>query len=324
MITLKDVTKSYDGIHQVIKPMNLDIKAGEFVTLIGESGCGKTTLLKMINGLVKPTSGQIDVKGKSMDEWDLIELRRNTGYVIQQIGLFPHMTVWKNISYVLDIKNVDEATKRTKAEELIRLVGLDESYLDKYPRQLSGGQQQRVGVARALAADPDIILMDEPFGAVDEITRKVLQDEILRIHSLLGKTILFVTHDIEEAMKLGSRIILFNEGVIEQNGTREEMMFNPKSDYVKKFFGLKSFMAYLHVAKIGQVLQPVKPEEYQTFMKETYPSVNKNAPILEGVKSLFDNGLRYLPVVNDKGEIIGKFDLSETHQILVDLMKRTA
>ncbi len=182
------------------------------------------------------------------------------------------MTVWKISVMYLILKMSTKVLKRTKAEELIKLVGLDESYLDKYPRQLSGGQQQRVGVARALAADPDIILMDEPFGAVDEITRKVLQDEILRIHSLLGKTILFVTHDIEEAMKLGSRIILFNEGVIEQSGTREEMMFNPKSDYVKKFFGLKSFMAYLHVAKIEQVLQPVKPEEHQTFMKRNIPN----------------------------------------------------
>lgn len=322
IIKLQNVTKSYDGVKEVIKPIDIEIKAGDFVTMIGESGCGKTTMLKMINGLVKATSGQIVIMGKELQEWDLIELRRNIGYVIQQIGLFPHLTIEKNICYVLDIKGVEESEKVKKAKELIDLVGLDETYLDKYPRQLSGGQQQRVGVARALAADPDIILMDEPFGAVDEITRKILQDEILKIHEKLGKTILFVTHDIEEAIKLGSRIILFNEGKIEQNGTREEMIFKPKTEYVKKFFGLKNFIAYLHVVEIKHVIKTITLEEKLFYTEQKIKSIKENAVILEAVKVLFDHSLKDVPVTNEKNEIVGKFDLGSTKEMLIELMEK--
>ncbi len=211
IIHIEDVTKSYDGNNQVLEGLTLSVEEGEFVTFLGPSGCGKTTLLKMINKLIEYDSGKIEVKGKSIADWDTIMLRRSIGYVIQQIGLFPHLTIEDNISYVLSLQQVDRQDRRTRAEELITLVGMDTEMLSRYPAELSGGQKQRVGVARALAAEPDIILMDEPFGAVDEIARTALQDELLVLQKKLKTTILFVTHDIQEALKLGSRIVLMTK-----------------------------------------------------------------------------------------------------------------
>ena len=244
-IKFENVEKSYEDGKKVIDDLNLKINYGEFVTLIGKSGSGKTTMLKLINGLINPNSGQIFIKDREIKAWDIIDLRRNIGYVIQQIGLFPHMNIEDNIGYVLNIKKEPKETIRKRAEELINLVGITQDYLKKYPRELSGGQRQRIGVARALAADPDIILMDEPFGAVDEITRRTLQDEMIKIQGNLKKTIVFVTHDIEEAFKLGSRIVLFDNGKIVQEGTREELLLNPKNEFVESFLGTDSFKKYL-------------------------------------------------------------------------------
>ncbi len=245
LIRLDSVCKSYDQITDVLKNIDLSILEGEFVVLVGASGCGKTTLLRMINRLIEPTSGEILIKGKNIKDWDKIELRRSIGYVIQETGLFPHMTIQDNICYVLTIQQKDRVFKHKRAKELIDLVGIPESYLSKYPRELSGGQRQRIGVARALASDPEIILMDEPFGAIDEITRKNLQDELKNIHNHLKKTIIFVTHDIQEALKLGTRIILLRDGLIEQQGNQDNLIFEPKTDYVKEFFGIKGFKATL-------------------------------------------------------------------------------
>jgi osmoprotectant transport system ATP-binding protein len=245
MIEIRSVTKTYDGTNRVLNSISLDVKEGEFVTLLGPSGCGKTTLLKMINKLIPYDEGNIIVKGKSLDEWDTIRLRRNIGYVIQQIGLFPHMNIENNIAYVMSLGGIRKEERLSRVLELITLVGMDRKILKRYPGELSGGQCQRVGVARALASDPDIILMDEPFGAVDEIARTTLQDELLDLQKELGKTILFVTHDIEEALKLGSRIVLFNEGRIEQVGTKDQLLFKPESDFVKDFFRLKGFKSIL-------------------------------------------------------------------------------
>ncbi|OLS02344.1 ABC transporter ATP-binding protein [Tissierella creatinophila] len=222
-ISFKNIKKIYPGEKIALDDLNLEIKKGEFLTVIGPSGCGKTTLLKMINGLVMPTQGELLIHGKNIKDIDIIALRRKIGYVIQQIGLFPHLNIEKNISYVLKIMGVEEDKRRKRAEELLSLVGLEKETLEMYPRELSGGQQQRIGVIRALAADPPIILMDEPFGAIDEITRKTLQDELLKLQERLKKTIVFITHDIEEAMKLGDRIALINKGKLEQIASSKEM-----------------------------------------------------------------------------------------------------
>ncbi|MGD6730330.1 MAG: ABC transporter ATP-binding protein [Pleomorphochaeta sp.] len=245
LIRFENVYKSYDTGKTIIDDLNFIINNGEFITLIGKSGSGKTTILKLINGLLSLDSGKIFIKNKEIRDWNIIDLRRDIGYVIQQIGLFPHMSILENIGYVLNLKKETKENIRERAEYLISLVGMSNSYLEKYPRELSGGQRQRVGVARALAANPDIILMDEPFGAVDEITRRSLQDEIIKLHQSLNKTIIFVTHDIEEAFKLGTRIVLFNKGKIIQEGTKKEILLNPKNEFVEDFLGNKIFLNYL-------------------------------------------------------------------------------
>lgn len=236
-IRFDHVSKDYDE-HTILKDISLDIRQGEFLTVIGSSGSGKTTLLKLINGLIQPTSGKIYVNGTDISLENQTLLRRNIGYVIQGIGLFPHMTIRKNIAYVPSLLNKRDKKRTTAAvERLIQTVGLDPVMLERYPSELSGGQRQRVGIARALAANPDILLMDEPFGAVDEITRKMLQSEIIRIHQELHVTIVFITHDIREALLLGSRILVMNNGCIEQEGTSDEIRRSPKSDFVKALIG---------------------------------------------------------------------------------------
>ena len=221
IIRFEQVTKAY-GDQVILKAFDLKIRKGEFLTVIGSSGSGKTTMLKLINGLSAPTQGKIYIDGKDISQENQTLLRRN-------IGLFPHMTVRKNIAYVPSLLNQHDKERTRKAvERLIGVVGLEQEMLDRYPSELSGGQRQRVGIARALAANPNILLMDEPFGAVDEITRKMLQAEITRIHRELGVTIVFITHDIREALTLGTRIIVMKDGHIEQDGTPEEICNTPK------------------------------------------------------------------------------------------------
>lgn len=234
IIQFVDVTKAYDD-EAILERFSLDIGRGEFLTIIGSSGCGKTTLLKMINGLLIPDTGTVFVQGQDISKTDLIALRRNIGYAIQGVGLFPHMTVRKNIAYVPSLLNKQNRQKTEAAvARLVKVVGLDESLLDRYPSELSGGQQQRVGIARSLAAAPEILLMDEPFGAVDEITRRMLQDEILRIHRGLGVTIVFITHDIREALKLGTRVAVMDHGGLVQIDTPENIRNQPATDFVKE------------------------------------------------------------------------------------------
>lgn len=234
IIQFVDVTKAYDD-EAILERFSLDIGRGEFLTIIGSSGCGKTTLLKMINGLLIPDTGTVFVQGQDISKTDLIALRRNIGYAIQGVGLFPHMTVRKNIAYVPSLLNKQNRQKTEAAvARLVKVVGLDESLLDRYPSELSGGQQQRVGIARSLAAAPEILLMDEPFGAVDEITRRMLQDEILRIRRELGVTIVFITHDIREALKLGTRVAVMDHGGLVQIDTPENIRNQPATDFVKE------------------------------------------------------------------------------------------
>ena len=302
LIKFENVSKCYENGITILDDLNFTIDSEEFVTLIGKSGCGKTTMLKLINGLIKPDSGKIFIKGKEINQWDIIELRRSIGYVIQQIGLFPHMSIEDNIGYVLNIKKVSKQERNKKAKELIELVGLSSEYLKKYPRELSGGQNQRVGVARALASNPDIILMDEPFGAVDDITRRVLQEEILKLQERLKKTIVFVTHDIDEAFKLGSRIVLFDNGKIVQQGSRKEMIFNPINKFVEDFFGTKNFTAYLNVTPIRDVM-------IQSFEEKSVPRVKEDSSLMEGIKILFNYGLDDIEVEDKTGKIVGMFSL---------------
>ena len=234
IIRFDHVSKSY-GENLVLADFNLSINKGEFVTVIGSSGSGKTTMLKMINGLLTPTLGTIYVDGKDIARENQTLLRRNIGYVIQGIGLFPHMNVRKNIAYVPELLNRRDKKRTARAvERLIEVVGLEREMLERYPAELSGGQRQRIGIARALAANPEILLMDEPFGAVDEITRKMLQNEIARIHQTLGVTIVFITHDIKEALKLGTRILVMNKGKVEQDCTPEEITLSPATAFVKE------------------------------------------------------------------------------------------
>ena len=236
IISFRGVEKSYDE-NGVLCGVNLDIPRGEFLTVVGGSGGGKTTLLKMVNGLVRPDAGRVLVGGQDIADMDVVRLRRNIGYVIQGTGLFPHMTVAGNIGYVPSLLGVGRKEARQEAERLLKLLGLEPEMIDRYPSELSGGQQQRVGIARALAAKPEIMLMDEPFGAVDEITRKSLQEEIARLHRELELTIMFVTHDVREALRLGTRVLILNDGGIAQLGTPEEVRNSPADEFVRELMG---------------------------------------------------------------------------------------
>ncbi|GAA5154038.1 betaine/proline/choline family ABC transporter ATP-binding protein [Nocardioides marinquilinus] len=255
-IVLRDVVKQYPGQKTpAVQSLSLTIPAGEIVMFVGPSGCGKTTSLKMINRLIEPTSGTILIDGQDVKQQSQTELRRRVGYVIQGGSLFPHMTVTKNIAIVPKLLGWDADRISTRVDELLDLVGLDpERYRDRYPRELSGGQQQRVGVARGLAADPPVILMDEPFGAVDPITRQRLQDELLSIQRELRKTIVCVTHDIDEAIKLGDRILILQEGAqVAQYDTPEVVLSAPANDFVADFVGAGSSLKALSLARVNEV-----------------------------------------------------------------------
>ncbi len=237
MLEFQNISKQYDQ-HLVVSDINFKVEQSELVVLIGPSGCGKTTLLKMINRLIKPSSGDIFINGRSIFTQNEVELRRNIGYVIQQTGLFPHMTVRQNIEIIPKLQKIDKEQIAKRSIQLMEMVGLDpQQFLDRYPFQLSGGQQQRIGVARAFACDPEIILMDEPFSALDPITRSQLQDELADLQSKVQKTIVFVTHDMNEAIKIADKICLLHEGKIVQYDTVEEIMKNPANDYVAGFIG---------------------------------------------------------------------------------------
>ncbi len=238
-IRLTGVTKEFDGASSAaVDNLSLDIERGTIMALLGPSGCGKTTTLRMINRLIEPTAGTIEINGVDVMSQSAQELRRGIGYVIQQVGLFPHRTIASNIATVPTMLGWEKARTSARVEELTTLVGLDHEMLDRYPDELSGGQQQRVGVARALAADPPVLLMDEPFGAVDPIVRGRLQDELLDLQNKVSKTIVLVTHDVDEALRVADRIALMNVGgVIEQLATPDELMRDPANDFVKSFVG---------------------------------------------------------------------------------------
>ena len=239
MIEYKNVSKSY-GNQDIIKQLDLKIEDGAFLTIVGTSGSGKTTLLKMINGLVKPSQGEILINGQDVQETDLIELRRNIGYSIQGNGLFPHLTVAENIAFVLNLQKKNQIEIERVIDEKLTMLGLDTQLKKRYPAALSGGQAQRVGIARALAATPNILLMDEPFGAVDAITRYQLQHELKLLHEDTGITVVFITHVIAEALKLGTQILVLDKGQIQQYGTPEKIKQEPANEFVRKLLELAS------------------------------------------------------------------------------------
>lgn len=253
MIRFENVSKRYADGTTAVDDLSFEVAAGELVTLVGPSGCGKTTTMKMVNRLIEPTSGRILLDGEDIAAGDPVELRRRIGYVIQQVGLFPHRTVLDNTATVPHLLGVSRAKARARAAELLDLVGLDPSvHGGRYPDQLSGGQRQRVGVARALAADPPVLLMDEPFGAVDPVVRERLQSEFLRLQQSVRKTVLFVTHDIEEAVRLGDRIAVYGAGRIEQFDTPATVLGAPSGDYVAEFVGADRGLKRLSVTPIEE------------------------------------------------------------------------
>ncbi|MEK4405784.1 betaine/proline/choline family ABC transporter ATP-binding protein [Sporosarcina sp. FSL K6-6792] len=264
MLEFKNVSKIYAGGKKAVDNLDLHINAGEFIVFIGPSGCGKTTTMKMINRLVKPTEGKILINGENIMEKNIVQLRRSIGYVIQQIGLFPHMTIRENIALVPRLMKKSVEERNNKADELIELVNMPKEFLDRYPHELSGGQQQRIGVLRALAADPPLILMDEPFGALDPITRDSLQAEFKHLQRTLGKTIIFVTHDMDEAIKLADRIVIMKDGKIVQMGTPDEILRDPANEFVEDFIGKDRLLqAQQRIQTVGQIMNP-NPVSFKT------------------------------------------------------------
>lgn len=263
MISLKDVTKKYDDF-TAVDSISMNIKKGELMVILGPSGCGKSTTLRLINKMVPLTKGTIKVRGRNIDDIDDVDLRKSIGYVIQSIGLFPHMSVARNIGTVPNLLNWEKEIIENKINEMLRLVGLSpEKYKDKKPSQLSGGEAQRVGVARALASDPDIVLMDEPFGAVDPINRLRLQREFRQIQKSLNKTVLFVTHDVDEALLIADRICIMDHGKIIQIGSPEEIVLKPENDFVRKFFKGEGVLNLLSREKAIDYLVLEKNLEYE-------------------------------------------------------------
>lgn len=292
IISFDHVSKSFKS-NEVLKDISFDINKGEFICIIGPSGCGKTTALKMINKLIKPTSGTVYVDGKDVSTQDDIELRRNIGYVIQQTGLFPHMTVRENIELIPHLKD-KKADLSKKTLDLLHMVGLqDESFLDRYPIELSGGQQQRIGVARAFASDPEIILMDEPFSALDPITRTQLQDELINLQATVRKTIAFVTHDMGEAIKLSDRICIMNDGLIQQFDTPEEILKHPANEYIRQFVGAK------------RIWQSPEFIRVQDIMIETAITCPASMQVVKAVNTMFTRNIDSLLVIDRAHHFLG-------------------
>ena len=309
MITLEGVTKRYPNGHVAVNDLSLEVAEGEVCVLVGPSGCGKTTTLRMINRLIDLTSGRIVVAGRDIMATDPVELRRHVGYVIQHVGLFPHQTVGDNIATVPKLLRWDKARTRDRVQELMQLVGLDPTiYRDRYPSQLSGGQQQRVGVARALAADPPVLLMDEPFGAIDPVTRARLQQEFLGLQRRLRKTVVLVTHDIDEAVLLGDRIALLAQGgVLAQHGTPDDLLTRPADDFVADFVGHDRGLKRLAVTVIDEAwLEPAGTNGDNVGL----PQVARTATLREALAKALLSDQGVILVVDESGQPVGRLGLA--------------
>ncbi|MEU1023456.1 MULTISPECIES: betaine/proline/choline family ABC transporter ATP-binding protein [unclassified Streptomyces] len=300
MIRFEQVTKRYPDGTTAVDDLSFEVAEGELVTLVGPSGCGKTTTMMMVNRLIEPTSGRIFVNGENIAEVDPVHLRRRIGYVIQQVGLFPHRTVLDNTATVPALIGWKKSRARARAAELLDLVGLDpKTFGSRYPEQLSGGQRQRVGVARALAADPPVLLMDEPFGAVDPVVREQLQDEFLRMQAAVRKTVLLVTHDIEEAVRLGDRIAVYGKGRIEQFDTPGAVLGTPRTPYVAEFVGADRGLKRLSVTEI------------QTDDLEAPPIARLDEPAAQAAARLREEEARWAVVLDAGGDLHGWVGVDE-------------
>ncbi len=295
-IELRGVTKRY-GSFVAVDHVDLEVIGGELLILIGPSGSGKTTLLRTVNRLVEPDEGDIFINGRNVREFDVVKLRRSIGYVIQQIGLFPHMTVKENISLLMRLEGWGEEEIEKRVGELLDLVALPREFSERYPHQLSGGQQQRVGLARALALNPPLLLMDEPFGALDPILRKQLQEEFARIKETLGRTIIFVTHDIEEAFRLGDRIAIMRNGRLVQVGYPDELVLNPADEFVAKLVNADKKFKHLDTLKVRDIMIDVGP-----YITE--------AENVEAVLRWMRENDREFAVLTKNGALIGTVTLS--------------
>jgi osmoprotectant transport system ATP-binding protein len=309
MITLDRLTKSFGGSAQsAVDGLSLTINTGEICVLIGPSGCGKTTTMRMINRMVEPDSGRIEVGGRDVTKIDAVELRRSIGYVIQQVGLFPHMTIGENVATVPKMLGWDSARITKRVDELLALVHMDPSiYRNRFPRELSGGQKQRIGVARALAADPPVMLMDEPFGAIDPITRARLQDEFLRILRELGKTIVFVTHDIDEAIRMGSRIAILRSGKVVQYDTPERILSHPADAFVEAFVGGDRSLKRLALLTAGPYVESGTPASGA-------PHLSATTPLRDALSAMLDAGANEAGIVDANGAVLGRVTLQTIQQ----------
>jgi len=318
-IAFREITKVFPGTSKpAVNAVSFEVQEGSTCMLVGTSGSGKTTLLRMVNRLIEPTSGEIVIDDKNVLEEDPILLRRRIGYVIQQVGLFPHMTIAENVRVTAEIAGGwSKQRLADRVDELLNLAGLPpEEYRSRFPRQLSGGQQQRVGLARALATDPAILLMDEPFGALDAITRARMQEELLRIQRDVQKTILFVSHDIEEAFKLGDQVAVLSEGKLIQLGTPVELLANPASDFVRKLVGGDSILRQLQYLPVSDALDR-EPEAVSSAHWGDVPTCSSDATLLEAMLKLLETNAPALAVQDkDTSEHPGFITLSSiNHEI---------
>lgn len=321
MITFDHVTKIYEGDIKAVDDVSFTVKEGHIVVLLGPSGCGKTTLLRMVNRLESITEGDILVNGQSVGSFDRIKLRRNIGYVIQSTGLFPNMTIEENVTIVPDLLGWSKREKRERYHSLMKLAGLPpEEYSRRYPHELSGGQQQRIGVVRALAADPPIMLMDEPFGALDPIIRAKLQDEFLQIQREVKKTVLFVSHDIDEAVKMGDKIVLMRNGKIMQYDTPAAMLTRPKNEFVSQFVGQDRALKSLSLHTISDLQEAIGLAKIDETIQETV-SVAAEQDLRNTMSILLNQEAEQIVVTDDKKKRLGAVTIELVQKYLRNEIK---
>ena len=323
MICFESVSKVFADGTTAVDRLSLEIKAGETLVLLGTSGSGKTTTMKMVNRLIEPTQGRILIQGKCIQDQDPITLRRGIGYAIQHIGLLPHLSVADNIAIVPKLEKWSQARIQDRVDSLLRMVGLEPGdFRARYPHQLSGGQQQRVGVARALAADPPIILMDEPFGALDPITREQLQNEFLDLESEITKTILFVTHDVFEAVKMGDRIALLDQGQLQQVATPKDLVDHPANVVVDRFLGQHRFQLTLMTRPIGAVVRCDKGDRNVPQLSASARHLTVRHSVIEALDRFKHCGQASLPVF-DKKQYVGELARTTLLQSLSEIIQET-